>query len=49
MTLYNSASFAGGTLAATGLALQGLWIFLAGFAMFALVLAVGRIVPKKGL
>lgn len=46
--MYNN-SYLGSGLAATGMvAFQGLWWFLAGFALLAAALAVGRIIPKRG-
>lgn len=44
--MYNNGSLAGGTLAATGLAMNSLWMFLAAFAIFSAILAVGRILPR---
>lgn len=49
MTLYNNGSLGGGALAATGLAFNATWLFLAGFALFAAALALGRILPKRGV
>ena len=46
--MYNQAGAGTGTLAMTGMAYQGLWLFLAGFALLALSLAVMRIVPRRG-
>lgn len=47
--MYNNGSFAGGTLAATGVAFDALWMLMTAFALFALMLAMGRILPKRGL
>lgn len=47
--MYNNGSLGGGTLAATGLAFDALWLFLAGFALLAAAMAVGRMLPKRGL
>lgn len=44
--MYNQAGAGSGALAMTGLAYQGLWLFLAGFALLALSLAVLRLVPR---
>lgn len=44
--MYNNGPFAGTTLAATGLVFDSVWIFLAGFAIFSAILAVGRILPR---
>lgn len=45
--MYNNGSItAGGALAATGMAFNTVWIFLAAFAIFAGILAVGRILPR---
>lgn len=41
------AGMAGGALAATGIAVNILWMFLAAFALFAMFLAIGRILPKR--
>ncbi len=46
--MYNHGSLGGGALAATGLAFNALWLFLAGFALLAAALAIGRILPKRG-
>lgn len=44
--MYNNGSMAaGGTLAATGLAFDAVWMFLAAFAIFSGILALGRILP----
>lgn len=49
--MYNNGPMVGGTLAMTGLGasvwLDALWAFLAGFAILAAVLAVGRILPRR--
>ncbi len=45
--MYNNGSMtAGGALAATGLAFDAIWMFLAAFAIFSGVLAIGRILPR---
>lgn len=49
--MYNNGAAGGGTLALTGMGASlwydALWMFLAGFAIVAAVMAVGRIVPKR--
>lgn len=47
--MYNNGSLGGGALAATGLAFDALWLFLAGFALVAAAMAVARMLPKRGL
>lgn len=42
-----AATGAGGGLAATGMAAQSLWLFLAGFALLALAAALWRMSPRK--
>ena len=46
--MYNNSHLGGAGLAATGMAFHGLWFFLAGFALLAAAMAVGRIIPKRG-
>lgn len=45
--MYNNAGMAGGALAATGIVFNALWMFLAAFALFAMFLAIGRMIPKR--
>jgi hypothetical protein len=49
--MYNNGAAGGGTLALTGMGASlwydALWMFLAGFAIVAAVMAVGRILPKR--
>lgn len=49
--MYNNGAAGGGTLALTGMGASlwydALWMFLAGFALVAAVMAVGRILPKR--
>jgi hypothetical protein len=49
--MYNNGAAGGGTLALTGMGAslwyEVLWMFLAGFAIVAAVMAVGRILPKS--
>jgi hypothetical protein len=49
--MYNNGATGGGTLAVTGMGasiwFDALWMFLAGFALIAATMAVGRIVPRR--
>lgn len=49
--MYNNGAAGGGTLAVTGMGasiwFDALWMFLAGFALIAAAMAVGRIVPRR--
>ncbi|CAM3700547.1 hypothetical protein [Nocardioides zeicaulis] len=45
--MYNNSVLPATGLAATGMAFEGLWWFLAAFALLAAALAVGRIIPKR--
>lgn len=43
--MYNNPLAGPGALAATGLAFDALWLFLAAFAIFSVMLAIKRILP----
>ena len=49
--MYNNGAAGGGTLAVTGMGasiwFDAMWLFLAGFAIIAAFMAVGRILPKR--
>ncbi|WP_159081558.1 hypothetical protein [Nocardioides sediminis] len=49
--MYNNGAAGGGSLAVTGMGasiwFDALWMFLAGFALIAATMAVGRIVPRR--
>jgi len=46
--MYNNSYLGTTGLAATGMAIQGLWWFMAGFALLAAAMAIGRVLPKGG-